>query len=373
VSQSRDELLARITEEEARLTAIEKQRRGAQQRLRDLQQELATLSDISRAEPCRAPALAGAVPKTAATKVRLFRTLFRGRTDIFPNRFVSKRTGKAGYAPACSNKFVPGVCELPKVKCGECPNQAFQPVDDRAIINHLQGRHIMGVYPLLEDDTCWFLAADFDKESWKDDVAAFVETCRAVGVPVSVERSRSGHGAHVWFFFAAPVAAATARKMGCHLVTETMSAHHQLSMQSYDRLFPNQDTMPRGGFGNLIALPLQHEARKRGNADDLARPRRLVRNRALVVSNDSDRICWSSFGSPEGSFGLTVGPSPPLPIRCPFPVYEGYEECSTVRGSWTPIWTPGAGDDPAAKLRTPSHRDLAFPLLPAAPRARGSA
>ena len=128
------------------------------------------------------------------------------------------------------------------------------------VLDHLQGRHVIGVYPLLEDDTCWLLAADFDQESWADDVSAFVETCRAVGLPAAIERSRSGNGAHVWFFFTAPAAAATARRMGCYLVTETMSRRHQLAMASYDRLFPNQDTLPRGGFGNLIALPLQHEA-----------------------------------------------------------------------------------------------------------------
>ena len=117
------------------------------------------------------------------------------------------------------------------------------------ILDHLQGRHVVGIYPLLTDDTCWFLAADFDKTSWADDVAAFVETCRRADLPAAVERSRSGNGAHVWFFFAAPVAAATARKMGCYLITETMTRRHQLSMESYDRLFPNQDTLPRGGLG----------------------------------------------------------------------------------------------------------------------------
>ena len=122
----------------------------------------------------------------------------------------------------------------------------------------------MGVYPMLDDETCWFLAVDFDKSTWMDDVRAFVETCRRVGLPAAVERSRSGNGAHVWFFFSAPVAAAIARKMGCYLITETMARRHELSMDSYDRLFPSQDTMPRGGFGNLIALPLQHEPRQQG-------------------------------------------------------------------------------------------------------------
>jgi len=154
---------------------------------------------------------------------------------------VSKKTGKPGYAPACTNKFVRGVCELPRVKCGECPNQAFAHADDAAVLAHLQGRHVMGVYPLLEDETCWFLAVDFDKSTWREDVGAFAETARRLGLPALVERSRSGNGAHVWFFFSEPVPAATARKMGCHLVTETMASHHALSMDSYDRLFGKRE------------------------------------------------------------------------------------------------------------------------------------
>ena len=140
----------------------------------------------------------------------------------------------------------------------------------------------MGVYPLLEDETCWFLAVDFDKSTWTEDVSAFVETCRRVGLPAAVERSRSGNGAHVWFFFSAPVPASIARKMGCYLITETMSRRHQLSMESYDRLFPSQDTMPRGGFGNLIALPLQHEAAE-GREHGL--PRRRARSRTPMTSS----------------------------------------------------------------------------------------
>lgn len=236
---------------------------------------MASLGDESQTH-VRLPVTAEApVPKTSAEKVRLFRSLFRGREDVFPTRFMSKKTGKSGYAPACRNKFVKGVCELPKVKCGECPNQAFVSFDDTAVIGHLTGRHVMGVYQLLDDETCWFLAVDFDKSTWTEDVSAFVETCRRVCVPAAVERSRSGNGAHVWFFFSAPVAASIARKMGCYLITETMSRRHQLSMDSYDRLFPSQDTMPRGGFGNLIALPLQHEPRQHGNSiflDDQLKP-----------------------------------------------------------------------------------------------------
>ena len=125
---------------------------------------------------------------TSAEKLALFRSLFRGRENIYPRFWSNARTGRKGYAPACANEWVRGVCEKPRVKCGECPHQAFLPVEDQVILDHLQGRHVVGIYPLLTDDTCWFLAADFDKTSWADDVAAFVETCRRADLPAAVER-----------------------------------------------------------------------------------------------------------------------------------------------------------------------------------------
>jgi superfamily II DNA or RNA helicase len=265
MSADKQELLAEIAREEARLTELARQHEAARSRMAALRVELATLAPEDPPHSAFPVAAVFPAPTTPAVKVRLFRALFRGRDDVFPTRFLNRKTGKAGYAPACANKFVRGVCDLPRIKCSECPNQAFTSVDDRVVLDHLRGRHVMGIYPLLEDETCWFLAIDFDKSSWQEDVGAFVETCRAIDVPVAVERSRSGNGAHVWFFFEAPVTASLARKMGCYLLTETMSRRHQLSMGSYDRLFPNQDTMPRGGFGNLIALPLQHEPRQQGN------------------------------------------------------------------------------------------------------------
>ncbi|MBI3493519.1 MAG: DEAD/DEAH box helicase family protein [Acidobacteria bacterium] len=124
----------------------------------------------------------------------------------------------------------------------------------------------MGVYPLLPNETCWFLAIDLDGASWSEDVLAFAQTCAAAAVPAVVERSRSGDGAHVWFFFAEPIPAVLARQMGCALITATMARRHEMGMASYDRLFPNQDTMPRGGFGSLIALPLQHGPRQEGHS-----------------------------------------------------------------------------------------------------------
>lgn len=149
------------------------------------------------------------------------------------------------------------------------------PVDDQVVLGHLNGEHTIGVYPLLPDDTCWFVAADFDEVSWKDDVLAFAETCRAMILPVAIERSRSGNGAHAWFFFAEPISACHARRMVSFILTETMSRRHELSMQSYDRLFPSQDTLPKGGFGNLIALPFQRKPRQAGNSlflDDRLEP-----------------------------------------------------------------------------------------------------
>ena len=170
-------------------------------------------------------------------------------------RASAGRGQTSGYSPACDNECVTGLCEKPRIKCGDCPNQAFRPVTDQAVPDHLQGKHVIGVYPLLEDETCWILAVDFDKGEWESDVSAFREACDRLGLHAAVERSRSGNGAHVWFFFSEPVPAADARRVGSYLVTETMTLRHQLPLSSYDRLFPNQDTMPRGGFGNLIALP----------------------------------------------------------------------------------------------------------------------
>lgn len=205
-------------------------------------------------------------------KVELFRSLFRGREDVYARRFESRKTGKSGYAPACANEWVRGICEKPRVKCAECPHRRFLPLTDEVIHCHLSGADtdgqsfVAGVYPLLSDETCWFLAIDFDKSGWQDDVAACLETCRVLNLPVALERSRSGQGAHLWFFFEEPIPAALARRLGSHVLTETMERRPQLGLDSYDRLFPNQDTMPQGGFGNLIALPLQKAPRDRGNS-----------------------------------------------------------------------------------------------------------
>jgi superfamily II DNA or RNA helicase len=212
---------------------------------------------------------------SAAEKIALFRSLFRGREDVYPHRFVSKKTGKAGYSPVCGNEWVRGVCEKPRIKCNACSHQNWLPVTDTVVRDHLSGKMVAGVYPMLRDETCFFLAVDFDGASWVEDSFAFLETCRQRDLPAALERSRSGNGGHLWLFFAEAVPAVLARNLASHLLTETTERRPQTTFASYDRFFPNQDTLPRGGFGNLIALPLQKEPRKQGHSvfiDDDLRP-----------------------------------------------------------------------------------------------------
>jgi len=210
-----------------------------------------------------------------AEKIRLFRALFKGREDVYPRRFESQKTGRSGYQPVCQHEWIRGLCRKPAVRCGNCPNQKFLPLTDEVIRNHLLGRDpsirtgrdfTVGVYPLLEDETCWFIASDFDQADWMADVSQFMETCRQFHVPAAVERSRSGNGAHVWTFFSEAVPAILARKLFSFILTETMDRRPELGLGSYDRLFPSQDTLPKGGFGNLIALPLQKKPRDQGNS-----------------------------------------------------------------------------------------------------------
>jgi superfamily II DNA or RNA helicase/very-short-patch-repair endonuclease len=209
---------------------------------------------------------------TPEAKIACFRSLFRGRTDVYPQRFESRRTGRAGYSPACSNEWVRGVCEKPRIKCSNCPNQDWIPVSDRLIRWHLSGKDssgqpfVMGVYPMLLDETCHFLALDLDGAGWQEDAVALARVVQKMDLPLALERSRSGNGAHLWFFFERTIPAIQARRFGAHLLTEAMDTRPEIGLGSYDRMFPNQDTLPRGGFGNLIALPLQKAARDAGNS-----------------------------------------------------------------------------------------------------------
>jgi hypothetical protein len=203
-------------------------------------------------------------PSSTQGKVALFRRLFRGRDDVYALRWQSNSSGRSGYAPACVNEWRPGICEKPRISCRDCNQRELLPLSDAAIYGHLVGEHTIGLYPLLEDDSCQLLAVDFDEQDWRDDAPAFLRTCRELAVPAALEISRSGEGAHVWVFFEEAVPAREARQLGAALISHTCAASHQLRLSSYDRLFPNQDTMPKGGFGNLIALPLQKVPRQRG-------------------------------------------------------------------------------------------------------------
>ena len=202
-------------------------------------------------------------------KIELFKSLFRGREDVFAKRWVSLKTGKAGYQPVCSNEWDRLLCNKKKYDCKNCPNRKLTPISDDVIFKHLEGkdelaRDVIGVYPMLIDEATYFLAVDFDKSNYKEDVSAFKLACEENDVPCYIEISRSGNGAHVWIFFEDKLPSHLARKLGSGLLTYAMNLRSELKFSSYDRLFPNQDLMPSGGFGNLISLPLQGKARKKG-------------------------------------------------------------------------------------------------------------
>lgn len=208
---------------------------------------------------------------TPEEKIHLFRSYFRGREDVFARRWYSSKTEKSGYSPVCANEWKYGVCIKPKGKCSKCENRVLVPLDDAVIFRHLSGKaahgeDVIGLYPILPDDTCNFLAIDFDDGAWQENISAVRNVCSEWRIPCAVERSRSGEGAHLWIFFADTVPCAAARKLGSALLTAAMEQEGKLKLDAYDRMFPCQDTLPNGGFGNLIALPLQGQARKKGNS-----------------------------------------------------------------------------------------------------------
>ena len=252
----------------------------------------------------KAPTVTDASP--AEAKIALFRRLFRGREDVYAVRWEGK-AGRSGYAPACANEWKKALCAKPAIKCGECPQRELLPLANEVLRDHFTGRQTIGLYPLLPDETCWFLIIDFDKAAWRSDVAAFLETCDSVDVPGHLEISRSGEGAHVWLFFEQPLGAQLTRKLGCALLTRTTACRHEVGLDSYDRLFPNQDTLPKGGFGNLIALPLQRQARAAGRTVFVGRDlvpfadqwEYLSRVRPLTEENVHRALALASFDGDE--------------------------------------------------------------------------
>lgn len=208
-------------------------------------------------------------------RIRLFQSLFKGREDVFARRWFSKTTGKSGYQPVCINEWKQGICDKKKYRCAICPNRNFAPLTTQDMYRHLEGKDeyccdVVGLYAIMQDNNCAFLCADFDdkncKYGYKEDVLAYVGVCREWLIPYAIERSRSGNGAHVWIFFEAPLPASKARRLGNAILTEAMTRNGQMSFNSYDRFFPNQDYLSEGGFGNLVALPLQGQARRKENS-----------------------------------------------------------------------------------------------------------
>ncbi len=250
----------------SRLAAIAAELRELEERRSRL---LAEQAELTRREYDTLP-LTGpqsvATPLTPDQKIAFFLSLFACRTDVYPRLWENPKTARKGYSPTCRNEWVRGICEKPRVKCTDCLHQAFPQLDANAIRDHLTGRHTIGSYSIRADDTCTFLAADFDGSGWRDDLTAYLRAAAKLSLTVAAERSRSGNGGHAWLFFAEPVPAALARRLGTFILAHAAVLHPALRLETYDRFFPNQDTLPSGGFGNLIALPLQKPARDHGNS-----------------------------------------------------------------------------------------------------------
>ena len=237
-----DSLLAAA---ESRLEALEQERSELLERIKQLRTEQETNAGGSdMGAPPGSPALASSGVAARATvnrdspadeKVALFASLFRGRMDVYARGWENRRVGRSGFQPACANEWAAGLCDKRRNKCGSCPNREFLPLTSAVIRDHLRGEReeergrefVVGVYPLLADETCCFLALDFDGPTWEDDSTEPSVAGRELGLPVALERSRSGKGAHVWLFFAEPLPAVLARKLGSLLLTE-YSARRQL-------------------------------------------------------------------------------------------------------------------------------------------------
>ena len=212
-------------------------------------------------------------------KINLFKSLFIGRQDVFALRWQNSKNGKSGYSPVCANKWLSGKCDMKKYSCSTCPFKLPVRLDEKYFYNHLAGkdelaRDVIGLYPLLPENLCRFLVIDFDgdvpkssvTENWKSDILAVHKTSSELNIPSYMEISRSGNGGHLWFFFEENISAWLARSFGSSILKLAMQKRHSISFESFDRIFPNQDEIPKGGYGNLIALPLQGKAVKEGHS-----------------------------------------------------------------------------------------------------------
>lgn len=208
---------------------------------------------------------------TIDEKIELYASYFKGRDDVYPYLSINKNDPtKKYYIPACTNEWRQGICNKTMGKpCKNCQYRENKPLSLETIKRHIFYNQTIGIYPMLDDETCYFIAFDFDdkkdESSIKEDVLAFASICDKYNVPISIEKSRSGKGIHIWIFFDNKIKAITARKLGSLLLSKTMEIRDNLKIDSFDRMFPNQDYLPKGGYGNLIALPFQTEPAKYGN------------------------------------------------------------------------------------------------------------
>jgi len=369
-----DEVNRLLAETERDLAKLSARRDELLGQLAELQHEKASFPNVQQAP--QQPELPSATDQSSPeAKIARFRSLFRAREDVYAKRFESLKTGKKGYQPVCRNEWASGICKKPKTRCDDCASRDFLPITDDVVRNHLLGidpqdrsrrDFTMGVYPMLLDETCWFLAVDLDKASWQEDARAFWEICKLCDVPAALERSRSGNGGHFWFFFSEPIPVAQARRMGTFLLTRTMERRPEIGLDSYDRFFPSQDTLPGGGFGNLIALPLQKKPRENGNSlflDEsfvphpdqwafLSSLRRMNRQEVetlvgkverqdeflgirLPVTDENDDQPWAAPPSRRGMESPIVGPFP--------------EQIDLVLGNQ--VYIPKAGITPSLRNR----------------------
>lgn len=275
-----------------------------------------TLFSESKAAPEAVPVDGNA---SREAKVALFRRLFVGRPDVYAARWANDRTGKAGWSPQVEGGWANA----------RRPDRRYLPLTDEVVRRHLAGESHIGLYPLMPGDTCRLLACDFDGSGWLLDALAYHDAARAAGIPVALERSRSGDGGHVWMFFEQAAPAASARRIGVHLLREAMTVRAEIDLASYDRLFPAQDFVPKGSFGNLIALPLQGECRRRGTTVFLDRSTLEPYSDQWAFLSSAESLSLETVGAlTEGMGDLTAGPdtsfrrakratSPPPPKSVP--------------------------------------------------------
>jgi len=275
---------------------------------------------------------------TPQQKIDLFKSLFSGRQDVFALRWVNPKSNKSGYFPVCRNKWASGKCDLKKYSCATCPYKLPVSLTDNYIYNHLAGkdefcRDVIGLYPLMEENLCKFLAMDFDahapkaqmsiisshangaiatyahgaknQNTWRDDILAAQRTCSDFGIKSYIEISRSGNGGHLWIFFDEIISARLARELGTAVIKVAMQKRHSIPFESFDRFFPNQDEIPKGGYGNLIALPLQGKAVKDGHSvfvDELFVPYKDQWAFLSSVQKISERLVRKTINEIEKSF-----------------------------------------------------------------------